>query len=750
MKNPLMKRIPREFKSEISKYLVLFLFMTGMIAIVSGFLVAGESMEQAYINGFETYNIEDGNFELIKKADENQLKAIEENAVTIFENFYIEETVQDYDATLRIFKPRNTVNQVCLMQGELPVLENEIAIDRMHAENNGLSVGDSITIDNKKLKITGLVALSDYSALYQNPSDLMFDAIRFGVAIVSDSTFDSFSTTHLHYNYSWKYANQPGNDKEAKQLANELQTDISKNAILTNFIPQYCNQAIHFAGDDIGTDTVMITMFLYIVVLIIAFTFAITCNNTIAKEASVIGTLRASGYSRREIMYHYLAAPTLVTLLSAIVGNILGYTLLKNFAAAMYYNSYSLPTYVTIWNMDAFIKTTLIPVILVLFINFILLAWKLKLSPLKFIRHDLSNRKKKKAFRLNTKIGIMKRFRIRVIFQNLPNYITIFIGIFFANFIILFGLGLEPVIDNYQESITNNLVCKYQYVLKTPVETENAKAEKYAITSLKTQEAKLKSEEVSVFGISKDSKYLQFEPSNGSVYVSSAYAEKHDLSVGDTITLNEEYGEHVYTFSVSGIHDYPSAIAIFMSIEKFNDTFDHESTFYNGYFSNEELEDIDELYVATTVTKDDMTKTARQLKHSMGNLMSIFTIFGVLMFMLLIYLLSKIIIEKNAQSISMTKILGYSNKEINRLYIFSTTLVVIISLLLTIPICNIIMKYVFITMFSAYPGWMPYYVPFRVFIEMFILGVIAYAGIAFTLTKRVQKVPMTMALKNAE
>ena len=34
------------------------------------------------------------------------------------------------------------------------------------------------------------------------------------------------------------------------------------------------------------------------------------------------------------------------------------------------------------------------------------------------------------------------------------------------------------------------------------------------------------------------------------------------------------------------------------------------------------------------------------------------------LFMLIVYLLSKIILEKNAQSISMTKILGYSNREI--------------------------------------------------------------------------------------
>ena len=62
MKNPLRKRIPRELKSEIGKYLVIFLLMLGTIGVVSGFLVADGSMIKAYNESFEKYNIEDGNF----------------------------------------------------------------------------------------------------------------------------------------------------------------------------------------------------------------------------------------------------------------------------------------------------------------------------------------------------------------------------------------------------------------------------------------------------------------------------------------------------------------------------------------------------------------------------------------------------------------------------------------------------------------------------------------------------------------
>ena len=60
MKNPLRKRLPRELKGELGKYLVVFILMVLTIGMVSGFLVADGSMRIAYDQSFEKYNIEVG------------------------------------------------------------------------------------------------------------------------------------------------------------------------------------------------------------------------------------------------------------------------------------------------------------------------------------------------------------------------------------------------------------------------------------------------------------------------------------------------------------------------------------------------------------------------------------------------------------------------------------------------------------------------------------------------------------------
>lgn len=167
-----------------------------------------------------------------------------------------------------------------------------------------------------------------------------------------------------------------------------------------DYTPAYANPAITFATDDMGSDLAMGGVILDVLIVIIAFIFAVTISNTIKKESMTVGTLRASGYTKGELVRHYLAAPVIVTFVSAIIGNILGYTVFKELIVYMYYSNYSLPTYVTLWNPDAFIKTTIIPVVLMFVINLLVLMRMLRHTPMQFLRCDLKKNKRKKAMRL--------------------------------------------------------------------------------------------------------------------------------------------------------------------------------------------------------------------------------------------------------------------------------------------------------------------------------------------------------------
>ena len=775
MKNPLNKRLPRELKSEFGKYLVIFILLLICIGFVSGFLVADGSMITAYNNSFEKYNIENGHFRTTDKMNSVQIKSAEENGITLYDNFYIEETL-DNGSTMRMFATRDQVNLVCLMEGELPENEDEIAIDRMYADNNQISVGDTLTSSSHEWKVTGLVALSDYSCLFQNNNDSMFDSVKFGVGIITPDSFASMDTSLVKYVYSWKYDVEPKDDKEEKEVSEDLMKAINQDVSLEEFVPRYLNQAINFTGEDMGSDRAMMIVFLYIVIAILAFVFGITISNTIAKEANVIGTLLASGYTKGELIRHYMTTPVLVTLVGALLGNILGYTVLKDVCAGMYYGSYSLPTYVTIWNSEAFLLTTVVPILLMLIVNFVILNQKLSLSPLKFLRRDLKKHRQKHALYLSPKLPFFNRFRLRVIFQNISNYVLLLIGILFANLLLMFGLMFPSVLDHYQDTLGNNLFANYQYLLQIPlnamdeehklqsmlsmmyfqhaVETENPDAEKFSAYSLNTLGDVYKEESVLLYGVADNSQYLPIDftdANSDSVSISSAYADKFQLEPGDTIKLKEEYEDDVYQFKISGIYEYEGALAVFMPQKQLNTTFDLGSDYFSGYLSDTEITDIDQQYIASVINLESLTKISRQLNVSMGSMMSLVDGFAILMFMILIYLLSKIIIEKNAQSISMAKILGYSNREISSLYILSTSIMVVLFLLLSFPIEQTVMVALFRgIMLESISGWIPLYIDPFLYVKMFLLGFGTYLIVAALEYRKIRKVPMDEALKNIE
>lgn len=711
-------------------------------------------IDEKYADAEEKYELNDPDFQPVP--------------VNLYENFYRNEDEDNnndgmMDGTVRVFAKTEDINLACLMDGRFPEADDEIAIDRMHADNVGVKVGDSITVGSKRFRIVGLIAYVNYSTLHEKNTDMIFDALKFNVAMVTENGFDRLDSP-IHYAYAWQYESKPADEKVEKALADDFlpalltQTIVDENE-LADYLPGYANQAIHFATDDMGSDLAMGGVILDILIVIIAFIFAVTISNTITKESKTIGTLRASGYTKGELIRHYLTMPVIITLISAAVGNILGYTVFKNVVVSMYYNSYSLPTYETIWNPDAFIKTTLIPLALMFLVNLAIIARKMQHTPLRFLRGDLKKSGRKKAMRL-PRWKFFSRFRLRIIFQNVPNYLILFCGIFFVMVMLAMAVGMPNTLDYYKENAGDMMFSNYQYVLKSYedenghiVTTENSDAEQFCMKSLQRKSDAI-DEEISVYGITPDSRYVTIEglPSLGEneAYISSSFRDKYGVSAGDTVTLDEKYENKQYSFKVAGFYDKSAGIAVFMPIEKFRAVFDLETEEFTGYLSDTEITDIGEDSIATIITERDITKMCDQLDHSMGSYMQYFQVLCILLSAVMIYLLSKIIIEKNENAISMTKILGYENREIASLYLKSTTIILLIADAVSVVLGSFVMSKAWEAIMSTYSGWYTFQISPVGYAKMFLFVLIGYLIVMGFDFRRIKKIPMEEALKNAE
>lgn len=785
--NPLIKRIPKELIGDWKKYLIVFAFLVLTIGFVSGMYVANESMMKAADESVTKYEREDGHFEWSEKADSDLVKDVESgeqvdmSAITgkeeedasdvpviIYENFFRNEKEDNNndgknDGTVRVFAKTDNINLACVLDGRLPENGNEIAVDRMHADNVDMKVGDTIRVGGEKFEVVGLIAYVNYSTLHEKTTDLIFDAIKFDVAMVTDEGFDRLGES-IHYAYAWKYKDAPADEKEEKALSDDFRKVLAAQTMLhgnelKDYVPSYGNPAINFATDDMGSDMSMGGVILDILIIIIAFIFGVTISNTITKESSTIGTLRASGYTRGELVRHYLSMPVIVTFLAAIVGNILGYTVFKNVVVGMYYNSYSLPTYETVWNPDAFVKTTVVPIILMFVVNLIVIVRMLRHTPLQFLRHDLKKSKRKKAIRL-PHWKFMSRFRVRIMFQNISNYLSLFVGICFIMVMLAMAVGMPDTLTYYQKHASNLMFTKYQYVLKTYqnadgsiVTTDNEDAENFAMKSLVKRSDAL-DEEISTYGVVDDSRYIEISDleslEKNEVYISNSYADKYGIVIGDTIKLEEKYTDDTYNFKVCGIYDKCQSIAVFMPIDQYRKVFDLDDDAFSGFFSDSKITDIDSDMIASTITKRDITKMCDQLDHSMGSYMQYFQVLCILLSMAMIYLLTKLIIEKNENAISMTKILGYENREIASLYLLSTTIVMLVIDVLTVAVGVWVMNFAWKEILMTYSGWFSFHMETISYVKMFAFVLIGYVIVMILDFQRIKKIPMDQALKNVE
>ena len=346
--------------------------------------------------------------------------------------------------------------------------------------------------------------------------------------------------------------------------------------------------------------------------------------------------------------------------------------------------------------------------------------------------------------------SFFNRFRLRIILQNISGYLTLIFGVFVASTILLFGMMFVPLLNNVSRISRDHMVSKYQYMLKGDARTSNKDAEKFAVCTMNTYADGYNQEAVTVYGIFDDSRYIKMDlPRKGAV-ISSGMAEKYKLKDGDEFLLKEQYEDKLIKLQVRGILDSPTTIGVYLSHSYYEDIFDVDKEYYSAYFSNSKITDISDNKIFSCVTEKDMTKMADQLKVSMGDMFTIVETFAVVMFIMVVYLLTRIILERNSTSISMVKILGYEDREIGKLYLVATSWVVLLAVIISFVLVTELIQLIFVAFMKGYSGWIPFGISTKTYIQCFVLAILSYLVVAVMQMHKIGKIPMDEALKNVE
>lgn len=836
MQKVLRKRIWRDFKSNLPRYLALSLLIILAMYLVVSLVGAAETIIRGSENADSRQCVEDGDFSLFVPMKDEEMEDLEADGVTIEPQFYMDYEI-DEDHTIRIFANRDEVNRIDLVKGTLAEKGNELVVERQFAEKNDISAGDVITFGGREFTVTGIGTTPDYDNVLKSLGDTGCDCLHFGTGFVAADVYDTLraeekSIKSEEYYYAYRLNGAMTDDelkdrlekleftsgdvedpffqeywdrtmgkkddltngiqelldgakelkelkafedgiieytdgtKEAEDGSNELldgiqelkdETDdmiddiFSEDAQnLMTFVKAGDNARIQAASGDQELYRSVGTIAGAILLILISYVLSVFVVHSIDQESAVIGALYALGVKRKNLMAHYVTLPTVITFVSGLIGTLLGYSSLGvPIQMQDCYNYYSLPDLDVIYMPYLFIYGIVVPPVISIIVNSLVIRKRLSKPVLTMIRNEqkVGNGKDIKLGNMS----FMNLFKIRQMLRESRTGFTVVFGMFVSLLLAMMSLEIYTYCANVNRDYVNDTKYEYMYTYKYPTEeVPEGGYEAYA----KTLKKKIYGYnfDITVMGLTENNPFFDVNLSDSSskVAISSSIAYKYGLDVGDTLTLKDDEADKIYAFEISSVAQYAPSFMVFMPYDKALELFDEPEDYFNVVFSDHAL-DVETGRLYATTTKTDVKKAAGIFSDIMQGM--ILTIGGVsvLIFIVVMYLMMKVMIDRSSFNIALIKIFGYRNKEVKKMYLDGNFYIITIGALISIPLTKWIMDMAYEPAFvpniacgidKSFPFWM--------YLAIFAGILILYFIINHLLIRRIRKMVDDEVLKNRE
>lgn len=521
---------------------------------------------------------------------------------------------------------------------------------------------------------------------------------------------------------------------------------------LTQFLIAADNPRIDAAAGD-----VIINRFAGIlagIILMILFTYVISVFviHNIEKESSVIGALYALGVTRGQLLFHYLLNPMLIAFLGGVVGCILGFS--KYGTGWQMDDSiayYSLPPMRIVTPGYLLFYSLIMPPVTAAVVNYLVINKKLNRTALSLIRNEQTAGKAGRIQNMN--LGNMKfllRFQIRQMLREIRSAFAVVIGMFICLLILIMSIDCAVLCINFGNACLEETKYAYMYTYKYPTENVPEGGTPAYVENLK-KEAYGYNLDVTVLGIDDDNPYFPIVTADkkNEIVISSAAAQKFGVKAGDKLVLSDEVNERDYAFTVKNIVNFTSGVYVFLDRDVMQELFDQEDDYYNVVFADHAL-DIDNGRLYATVSKENVEESSQIFTDMMGPMVVMLVVISALIFMIVMYLMMKVMIDRSAFSISLMKVFGYHRREIRRLYLDGNFYVILLGALICVPLAKWSMDLVYPYCIANVAIGMDLKFTPQIYIMIYGGILLCYMVINFLLVGRLNKLVPAEVLKNRE
>lgn len=492
-----------------------------------------------------------------------------------------------------------------------------------------------------------------------------------------------------------------------KKIDNLFEIDIDN---LTMFLEKDSNPRIGGSIQTSETNKVQGIICGIVVLILLVFILSIFIIYEIDNEASTIGALYSMGVKRNELLLHYIILPVIITFAGGIIGTLLGYSKLGiNIQLSQILGYYSIPRLKTIYKPSVFAFGIVIPPVLAAIITLLVIRKRLLRTPLSLLRKE---RKQITVKNINlTRFDFINCFRFRQVFSEIRTSISVMFGMLLPVILVIFSFDCFVSIDTMRKQNESDTKYNYMYSLKYQLdEIPSDSIECYAETLSGIFMGN--DLDVSILGLTDNNKYFDFSvpDKKNTIVIGSATAWKFGLNKGDKFTLYSEKENKYFTFLISDIVQYSVGLYAFMDIDDMREVFNQQDDYYNTLFSDNKL-DIESGKIYSITTKKDVMQISQRIKDSLNSIIYIMVFASIIVYIVVTFLMIKLMIDRASLNISLIKIFGFSKKEIRKLYLDGNTITIIISAIISVPLAKIIVDKTWFPMMAAnincgFDSWM--------------------------------------------
>lgn len=735
----LNRRYTRNIRENLSFYIASTVLTVVTLFLYFMFAIAGNAILNFGTDFFASQKVEDANFTTYTPIPDEEVTKLEEKYdLTLEAQKYV--NIETDDTTARVFHKTDDIDLYKVTVGNDAKNSGEIIISEGYAVNNDVQINDTMKIGDKDYTVTGFFQRPDYLYMLQNPSDSYKNITTFYLAYMTDDDFENLGNTNCQYLVKYNKDNQ-----------SDFRKYVHENYYMHEYIPASENMRITMVSDQAEMFILMAYVILCVLPLIAVALVSIIISRKVKSEQKMIGTLSALGYKKGQLMRHYAGFAAIPGLLGGIVTTILSAIFAQPYSELGLQDYEPMRIIGRLNPIDA-VLGIIVPTAMYVLAALISVRKMLKKDTVLLLAGNADGDKHKfRKVLADKKIPFRFKYAVRSVLGNPARSFVVLLGVFLGCFIMLFSFSMfDSMISTQEKSIESIGDYKYQYILNSMSKDNPYGGEELLVSSMEKKDGS----RITVMGTDKDNPYLNFNDEDGEkvnisdgYYITSLMSMIYNWQAGDKITLYNPLSLEEKEIKIKGIIKNDMQKAIITSIDKAADISGLEKGTHNALISDAKL-DIPSENVAQETRKTDLGDQIDTIMNQMGFMIYLLVGLGIIICIAAIYVSVNMMVTENRNNISMLKVLGYRNRQIDKIVLNVNHIFLPIGILLSIPAAYGVANY-FFKLFADIDGILvTTSISLKSCLLSFALTIASYVISVWFVRRKVKKVDMIECLKD--